>query len=403
MLESAKQHVPDVVFLDIELPRIEVGKIVRILNRFPDTRAAVFILLAPGGTDKLKIRKLRSLECFDIFQRPLTCARITQGVEQAVRWSRELRQMYGMEDRNAKRHTQHVNTNNSLLVREVYCPFHKAPEPLDRFILRTGRIITEANLFDLPVYTTASKGADFINYHLLNVMVCPRCLFASNDPSHFIDPGQKEDKQPQFSPPTIKAIEGSLDQREAIAGDLAEGFFTEERDIEGALKSIRLGIASSLVLNEMNKTRMNVELLRVANYHLRLAHFAEELKQEQQAIDGHLKDALDWLEKAFGLLEGAQLYKCAYQLIAACVYFGDDNNAHRFLSRLVEIERDPTRMFEEGRGMLDRFLGRAKQLWSDRNEHRSPLIAGVVSEAPSEEPDGSPQPADATAGDAKAA
>src|SRR5690606_3391313 len=161
--------------------------------------------------------------------RPLTFARLSEALGLAVQQSRQIRQDLGLASPEPQSTTRHVEGNSSLLIHQVTCPFHPQPTTLDRYVLRSGKIETEMSFFDVPIYKSATRGGDFIDYNVLGVTVCPQCLFASNDPAHFADPAERSIKPVEFNASTVAAIERRTAIRRSIAQGLTRYFYTERR------------------------------------------------------------------------------------------------------------------------------------------------------------------------------
>src|SRR5262249_6795193 len=115
-----------------------------------------------------------------VLVRPLTSDGLLKAFRQALEESHE-RKLQARQGEAQKRATaRRVDGNNSLLVRPLECPFHETPVDVEHFVLRTGKILPDTSFFDLPVYKSPVGGADPVDYHLLGVATCPRCLFSTN-------------------------------------------------------------------------------------------------------------------------------------------------------------------------------------------------------------------------------
>jgi CheY-like chemotaxis protein len=370
LIEMAKQSAPDLLLVDVDWP-VELPSLCRILARFHATRALLTVLVCPANIERHRLEKLQALGVFAILPRPLTYSRLATVCTQAVRHAGFLREQFGIAPPAEQTTTRHVESNSSLLIHQVRCPFHDEPTPVDRYVLRSGKIETEMSFFDIPIYKSATRGADYVDFNLLAVTVCPQCLFASNDPAHFIDPAEKSIKPVEWTPATRNAVAGRTAVRKSLAPGLESSFFTEARDAQQALVAYALAIDSAKTVYEHNKYAMPIELLRLANHHLRLMHLHEMLKSPVAKLEEHAREAGEWLKKAFPLLEGAGLYKTVYQLVAVALWTGEDKAAHQYMSRLAELERDATVPKEE-KAHIERFHSRCKTAWEDRDLHRSP-------------------------------
>ncbi len=380
VVEHAKELIPDLLLIDGDRPDTDLGSVSRILSRFHATRALSIIIVVPANVDRIRIERLRATNPFSILIRPLTYATIAQTARAAQANVLRIKQELGMITEQSSSTTRHAPGNNSLLIHQVTCAFHDEPVTLDRYVLRAGRIETEINFFDIPVYTAPTRGADFVDFNLLTVTVCPQCLFASNDPAHFDDPAERSVKPIEYTAQTISAIRGRTDVRRSIANGLSADFFTDKRSPLEAIVAFELAIDCSTTMYNCNKYTMPIELLRLANYHLRLMLLRQSLGATAQDIDAHAVAALDWLKQGFLLLEGPPLYKTIYQLVALSIWLHQDRAAHQYMSRLVELSRQPD-ISRVNQGLIERYDTRCKTAWEDRDLHRSPIATPPESEA----------------------
>ncbi len=381
VIPFAKKHQPDVVFLDVGLKRVDAGECVRVLERFADTRSVVVVLICPRDIDANKLARLEATGALLVLVKPLTRAGLIQAFQQALAESHERKSTLETPAKRTTQTTRHVESNNSLLVRRLLCPFHETPVAVDHYVLRTGKIQTDTNFFDLPIYKSAVAGADYVDYNLLGVAVCPRCLFASNHPGYFTDPANGKDKSHAHSAATRTAIARTAGGRLQMAGELSKDFFTESRSLVSALTSYELAVHAGKTLLDCNPEVPSIELLRLGNYHLRLAHLHDVAGSGDKVRGSHFDAASDWLRRAFTVLEGAHLYKTIYQLVAVSVSFGDDRSAHRYLTRLSGLEREPAGVCQDP-GSLDHYLARCSRAWEGRADHRFPWVNNALGDAP---------------------
>jgi DNA-binding response OmpR family regulator len=372
VIPLAKERRPDVCFLDAGIKRLDAGECVRVLERFEGTRSVVVIVTCPPEIESAQLARLEATGALLVLVRPLTREGLLQAFRQALDESRHRKaKQQRSDDRKEDVTTRHCETNNSLLVRRLECPFHETPVSLDHFVLRTGKILTDASFFDLPVYKSAVSGADFVDYHLLGVAVCPRCLFASNNPEHFADPGNHKAKTGVHPPATKRVVAEAAGARLQMAGELPQDFFSPYRSVASAIVSYELAIASSKTLLARDRHAHAFELLRLGNYHLRLAYLHDLNGAGENAQRTQYAGATGWLREAFTVLDGAPLYKATYQLVAIGLASGDDRGAYQYLTRLAELQRQPVDAVPD-RPALDRYLARCRLAWEDRDHHRFP-------------------------------
>jgi CheY-like chemotaxis protein len=372
VIPLAEAHQPDVCFIDAGMKRLDAGQCVRLLGRLEGTRSTAVIVTCPTDIAAAKLGQLEASGASCVLVRPLTSEGLLKAFRQALEEAHERKLQFRQADASRKSSmTRHVDGNNSLLARRLECPFHETPVEVEHFVLRTGKILIDTNFFDLPVYKSPIGGADYVDYHLLGVATCPRCLFATNDPDHFIDPGSRKARSSARPAGTKRAVAQATGERLQLAGELPPDFFTYHRGVTSAILSYELAIASSKTLIERDRQAHAFELLRLGNYRLRLAYLHGKLKAEDATLRSDYAAAADWLREAFTVLDGAPLYKAIYQLVALGVASGDDRAASRYLMRLSQFEREPVDATPD-RPALDRYLARCRRAWQDRADHRFP-------------------------------
>ncbi len=374
LLRLAKELIPAVLMLDVSMPGVDWRACVRILARCRETRPVKVVLICPPEYDRTRCDSMKADGAFAVLLRPLKRAAISEVAAKAVSESDAERERLAAAMVKRPPVARAVESNNSLLKRQVVCPFHEDAVPFDRYTLRNGKIVTENNFFDLPVYKSPARGADFVNYHPLAVIVCPRCWFASVHAAYFQDPNEPKAHYHPVTPATAEAIRAAAVERRHVAATLPAEFYTERRTLPQAVKAYELAIACSNILLERNRYSLTVELARIGNAQLRLAHLKELANAPVESIDGHYREAMDALAQAFFRIDGPSVYKIAYQMIALGIHFGEDKNAYQYLNLMIRSDRDPALPKDE-RGALQRYLPRCQRAWEDRGMHRSALLA----------------------------
>ena len=369
-ISATKDHLPDCLWLDAGLRGLDAGKVVRILQRYAPTRCSVPIIIAPEAISPLRLNQLASLGTQAVVERPFDAHLLADAFRAALAGSSDLKSRYEAPALRSVSPTRRVESNSSLLARRVGCPFHDKPVPFERYILRTGKILTDISLVDLPVYKTPVAGTDFVNFHLLNVAVCPKCFFATNNPAYLIDPGADPH---EHTAATRKAIIDDAPDRAAMAANISADFFNEHRTTADAIAAYQLAIRCGETLFACNKSTLPFELLRLGNYHLRLAHLYELENPADERREAQLVRALDWLKEGFTVLDPPSLFKATYQVIAIAISLGDDKGAYPYLARLKVLRNestiDPTHLT-----MLDRYIARATTAWENREYTRLPSV-----------------------------
>lgn len=217
--------------------------------------------------------------------------------------------------------------------------------------------------FDMPIYVSPVKDDQFCNYTLIEVKVCPQCLFASNDDRHF----KTDDPYnvPMEAPDNIlQAVTNTLAARKATAAAASNDLQSIGRSAADALVSYKLAISSSISLYHGDVKAFAVELPRIGKYGLKGAQICLEnnLVEEREKW---LQLSLEYFKKTLDAeLWGALYYRSLYQLSALAIYFSQDI----FASRAFEILR------KEGLGAhsttLSAYTNRLRKIWQDRDYHR---------------------------------
>ena len=389
--ERAKQLRPAAVLLDADLPGLDVATLTRILARHPTTASAAVLVLA--GDDDRAARRLGELDVFAVLRRPLTARSLRENLRAAAAYAAEAAAAAATSPKPAgQRGGRVVEGCDALIRRDLLCPFHSFGVPVAYFQLRAGRLVAEADAFDVPRYlSAATPGGDFVDYGRAGVAVCPECFFATGDPGYF-DAGDGtpaaslvEDPASRAAHRVDPATRGKLARdaglrgllaHDRLGGEPAGSFFGWDRSALEADVAHELAALSAVSLYEAAPVRRADELLRAANHELRRAALADD---ESAALDRR-RAAGVWLEKAFASCKGASMYRAARQFVAVLVDRGDDAGAARTLSAL----RDQTRLSmrdQDDPAALQRHLRAAQSAWEDRESRRSPANAPAAKRA----------------------
>ena len=381
LLEEAKRLEPDILLLDIELAGLDVGPATRVLARHPGTSGSATILLLGENTSPRLMRMMKDLGTFALMPRPLTCAAIRSSFRSAAKFAAEATKTEQRKETRA--HPRLVPGCNALLRKQLNCPFHPFGVKVSHFELRSGKLVGDTDLFDVPVYHKAARDGDFVDYNLASITVCPDCFFATNDPNYFDDPDLGEAALPaganrnayRLDPATRGKVATSAGLRSLTAHDRLgrepdASFFAHDRSVEAGLIAYELAIMSSRSLYEAAPVRRSVELLRLGNYELRIASILHGLKRDEATVLSHRAAAAEWLERAFIDCKGVGMYKSAYQLVAIYCHLGQERKAFPFLGTLKE-QTKLSRRDQEDPAALERYVRRAEAVWADRDHHRA--------------------------------
>ena len=363
-MRLALQVPPDVLLLDGEMDRGRLMTALRVLGRNPDTRAVVTLLV--GSPKRAEREGLRLFDAFDILARPLGREKVLAAVARAAAWAGELREMFGLRGQGAGT-SRKVEGCDAILARPVGCPFHDPPALCQMFVLRTGKIAAEVGLCDIPTYTHAVGGGDFIDYNRVSVTVCPKCLFASAAEGDFVDLRDGADPAAglaQFKPEAHEAIGRGGEARQLLCGDVGPTMFGHARTAEEAATAHRLAAHCAQALWRSNTQRMSRFACQAADAYMTAAM----LEGRADVVRLVQLEARDLLVEAVAHVDGPALPRAMFQLVALGALLDDDRSAFDYMRALDDLRgKGDARLI----AAADRYYNRAKRIWTDRTFHRS--------------------------------
>lgn len=360
----------DLLVLDVDTTGLDAVAAIRILRRHPGTRDLPVMLACLPTVNRERLREIASMGVQGVLLKPVAAETFLQKAMATL--NAKPVQNGDKADKSASPfEARHVESNSSILVRGVLCPFHDEECIINLYTLRAGKVETDVDFFDITVYKAAAKGGDFINHHLLAVMVCPICHFASNHSGYFVMPNDRRAARTEFVKGLIDRMNASTPERKAIAKGTRETFFNEQRTPMEAVISYHLALQASRTMLAFDAGGFSHEILRAANYHLRLAQLHADPALQLPPPNGfdHHREALDLLKQAFSVLDGANLARATYQLVAAAIHLGEDKDARAHMERLKAMEAEGG-LSPEDQGVYQRYLARCQEAWTDREMHR---------------------------------
>jgi len=254
---------------------------------------------------------------------------------------------------------------------DVKCPVCNM-EHITRFELRAKSQQVTQNKFLVPLYNGAPPYRT-LDYTMLAVTVCPRCLFASPDKKDFVYAavtGQSENKT-QLTGNVLMTLQEKIGERKALIkpGCDCESYFSRNRTREAAIDSYRLAISRAKVEAWYEQP---YALYKLGAATLRIAKIMKDAGLDNTEP---LKEALGYCEEAFKTSncpsEEIEM-QVIYTVIAlylkldnpkkANSYIGVFNNLHN--ARLAEMRTDPKLTLT----VIDKWTDKAKFLWDDRDQ-----------------------------------
>jgi uncharacterized protein (DUF2225 family) len=271
----------------------------------------------------------------------------------------------------ALRSTEEGEGEDPIFEIMVSCPICNQEEITCYELRAKSQSITQ-NKFLVPLYAGA-LGYRTVDYTLLSVTVCPRCLFASPDKKDFVRPagaGVPESKS-QLGSNTIMALQEKIGERRALMKNVSdyEGYFSRPRTDDAAIASYRLAMK-----------RANVEawfeqpysLYKLGAYALRSAKIIHDGGGDNREM---LHEALGYFEETFRAsncpAEELEM-QVIYTIVALALKLGDQKKANSYLgvfanlknARIADMKDNP----KLNTVTIEKWEDRARRLWEDRDE-----------------------------------
>lgn len=252
--------------------------------------------------------------------------------------------------------------------RPVLCPCHDG-EPFTAHCLLSGSLVVEANPYDVPIYVRATGNKEFVDYTLLEVQVCPRCHYAATDLSYFDDPRKGKDKtRPvELDAKAIKALHETADKRAEIAAGAGEALHGAGRGHQAALVSYLLAAETVRVLAEAHPERSAMLQIRRGNFFLKVAELYRKADMPLEEKK-YLKEALAALREAYSKVEGPNLYRALFQVIALSATLGQEEAMGKYFSAFQRMKQKAAGIPEKDKAAFNLYFKRARDLWQMRQE-----------------------------------
>jgi uncharacterized protein (DUF2225 family) len=229
-----------------------------------------------------------------------------------------------------------------------------------------------SNKFLVPIYKGA-MGFRTLDYTLLAVTVCPRCLFASPDKKDFIKPAgnaQAESKS-QLTSNILMTLQEKIGERKALLQSVTDygSYFKSPRTFTSAIDSYRLALA-----------RVGVEMwyeqpfsiYKAGAYSLRIAKLMRDSGSDNRGL---LREALQFMEEAFRTSncpsEDIEM-QVIYTIVALYLRLEEPKKAHSFVTVFTTLINQRNAEMRENPKLttatMDRWSQKASRLWEDREE-----------------------------------
>jgi uncharacterized protein (DUF2225 family) len=233
---------------------------------------------------------------------------------------------------------------------------------------KSQQILT--NKFLIPTYNGA-RGFRTVDYNMIAVTVCPKCLFASPDKKDFSRSGlqgQAEMKS-QIAHAILMVLKEKTSERKALLGSVTdyENYFKRPRSVEAAIDSYKLAMARAKAEAWYEQP---YALYKLGAYTLKIAKILKDSGKENH---DQLKEALEYFEEAFRTsncpLEDLEM-QVIYTIIALNIKLSDFKKANSFLTVFSNLLNARTAEMKENPKLntvaIEKWADRAKFLWEDR-------------------------------------
>ncbi len=264
--------------------------------------------------------------------------------------------------------------NSSIQNRYYHCFVCESPDKFPAFFLRPLSQESRQNIFGITTYQTAAPGFDFIDYNLVNMIICPNCFFASKEKSLFR-------KSPADKPPEI------LDEAHFRRVWLKEiekrrRFFTKPEEITSlnrslltVVNSFKMAIEIAKKLGELKKN----DAMRWEVIHL-LMVLSEILVSNNRMKEG-LQTLNDACIRAKSLFDTTVVnsisFKCARLLILFGLYKGEFRVASPYLEFLRDLKLNKLdQLNQKDKQLLNKVFGEMKRAVENRSEYHKDHLEG---------------------------
>lgn len=255
---------------------------------------------------------------------------------------------------------------------EVKCPVCNL-DKIIRYELRAKSQQITQNKFLVPLYNGAPPYRT-LDYTIIAVTVCPRCLFASPDKKDFVyaSVGAPIENRSQLTSNVLMTLQEKIGERKAILkqGCDIEKYFGRTRTREAAIDSYRLAISRAKVEAWYEQP---YSLYKIGAAYLRIAKIMKDAGIDNNE---YLHEALNYCEEAFKTSncpsEEIEM-QVIYTIVALYLKLNNQKKANSYIgvfsnlhnARMTEIRTNPKLSL----ATIDKWTDKAKFLWDDRDRN----------------------------------
>lgn len=249
----------------------------------------------------------------------------------------------------------------------VTCPVCGQSD-ITAYELRAKSQAITLNRFLVPLYQGAA-GYRAVDYTLLSVTVCPRCLFATPDKKDFGRPATETqaEMKSQIGSNSIISLQEKIGERKRIVGAITDyrSYFERPRIDQAAIDSYRLAIARAKVetLHELPYA-----FFKMGSYEIRIAKILKDMEKNNSET---LLSALACFEESFTRSECPAEeveIQVIYLIVALAAKLGQKKKAKMFAGAFKSLYvNNPER---EKKGQTENTAAPALiELWKDKIDY----------------------------------
>lgn len=225
-------------------------------------------------------------------------------------------------------------SNSSLVPVKLKSFFGPNVPEFKSFFLKPNSQIMKPSFFLVPEYVGPTEGNDSCNFTALEVSVCPKTFFASNNINFF-----KHVKNPSnvFLEDVAlqKAILPTLLEIQDRGISIPTSMYSVGRSVENAILAYNLAIRTSEALYKHDSTRFAMELGKIGEYSLKAALLSKLIKSIDRERE-FLNSAHQYYRKSLPTVSGEEFFRRCFRLVALSVYLENYTAAKEETSLLIK-------------------------------------------------------------------
>jgi uncharacterized protein (DUF2225 family) len=270
----------------------------------------------------------------------------------------------------AARSTEAGQGNDPVFEIKVNCPVCSQADIIS-YELRAKSQQVLPNKFLVPCYAGA-MGYRTVDYTMLSVTVCPRCLFASPDKKDFAraNPSGAGELKSQLTSNLIMILQERIGERRALLKYISDynAYFKRPRTEDAGIASYRLAMSRA---NAEAWFEQPYSFYKLGSYALRIAKVIKDGGGDNREL---LRDALSFFKESFRTsncpAEEIEM-QVIYSIIALCIKLGDQRQANSYIGVFTNLKNARVVEMKTSAAVntmcIERWQEKARMLWEDRD------------------------------------